>query len=222
MHATASLLGTRRVKKHGWEAIPLACFLGFSLLAHGVVTFLTMHGTPKHQQPLPTYDFVSVVVVSLGSGAEPENATDRTRDASSPLEAAPPPEWAADKVVDAMARPVQTTETTFEGGKGSGLALDIEQFPFMYYLNVVRNKISSTWLPPRTHASIGDTLRARIHFVIRRGGEVTRVVVEEQSSVPFFDQSALRAVYASDPLPPLPEEFTDAELGVHFTFEFVP
>lgn len=200
------------------EAIPLAVFVFFSLLVHGLFIILVMRAASAGRLRLELPEFVAIDIVEL----EPKAATERTRDAASPRSAAPAPEWKPELAETAVPRPVDTSEEADNKTKKSSMELDIEEFPFVYYLNVMRNKISSNWVPPRTQASGKESITTRIHFVVQRGGQVTRVVVEETSGVPFFDQSALRAVYASDPLPPLPEEFSDSELGVHFLFEFVP
>ncbi|MCU0610348.1 MAG: TonB C-terminal domain-containing protein [Candidatus Eisenbacteria bacterium] len=206
----------RSGRRSGWEALPLGVFVLISFLAHLLLIIVGVRlVTPARATPSLS-EFVAVDLVEI----EPRAATDRTRDAPSPKAAAPAPEWRPDKVEQAQAQPVQTTESEVRDGKKSTVELDTE-FPFNYYLTIVRNKISSNWLPPGSHAGRG-TVRTRLHFVILRDGQVNRVVVEETSGVSFFDQSALRAIYASAPLPPLPEEFPDAELGVHFSFEFIP
>jgi len=203
-------------RRSGWESLPLGVFV---LISCGIHVGLILVGlrlvTPARATP-EYLDFVAVDLVQV----EPKAATDRTRDAPSPKAAAPAPEWKPDQMEQAVPQPVQTTESDIRDGKKSTVELDTE-FPFHYYLTLVRNKISSNWLPPRAHTRAGS-VRTKLHFVILRAGAVSRVVVEETSGVSFFDQSALRAIYASDPLPPLPEEFPDAELGVHFSFEFVP
>lgn len=109
------------------------------------------------------------------------------------------------------------------GGSGIGLsgAGTDTDFPFTYYLIAVRNKIANQWSPPKGVSSGGAALRSTLYFRILRGGTVTDVAVEQSSGVGFYDQSALRAVQAAMPLPPLPEEFPDEYLGVHFDFQFV-
>lgn len=208
------MLGTRVWRRGGWEAVPLPAFVAISLVVH-VGLLLVAKELGGRRRMVPFFEFVAVDLVEL----EPTRATERTRDAASPRTAVPAPEWRPDKVQRAQAQPVQTTERAQEG-KRSSLELDVD-FPFLYYLSVVRNKISSNWLPPR--ASSGkEPIRTKVFFLISRDGRVNQVALEVSSGISFFDQSALRAIYASDPLPPLPEEFPDAELGVHFTFEFVP
>lgn len=203
-------------RRSGFERLPLGVFVFVSLLGHMLLLVFSFRFVSPARAALSAPEFVAVDIVQL----EPKAATDRARDAPSPKAAAPAPEWKPEQIERAVPQPVQTTESEVRDGKKSTVELDTD-FPFLYYLTIVRNKISSNWLPPRTYSGTGD-VRSRLHFVILRNGQVTRVVVEETSGVSFFDQSALRAVYASDPLPPLPEEFSDAELGVHFSFEFVP
>ncbi len=197
------------------EGLPLALFVFLSLLFHGGMIALVIRNASTGRMQLTIPEFIAVDVIEV----EPKAATERTRDAASPRSAAPALEWRPDKAVDAFAKPVETSESQ---EKISSLELDTDEFPFVFYVNMIRNKISSNWDPPRTHGAGTDSIRTRVHFVIQHDGRVHRVVIEEGSGVPFFDQSALRAVYASDPLPPLPEEFSDTELGVHFSFEFVP
>jgi len=207
-----------RLRKKGWENIPLGLFVLLSLIVHGGLVFLTVRGISADSLKFNLPEFVAIDIVEL----EHKAATDRTRDAASPRSAAPAPEWKPDKAEAAVASPVETSEADLQKAKKSSVELDIEEFPFVFYLNMIRNKISSNWVPPRTQSHGKDPVSTRVHFVVQRSGLVTRLVVEETSGVPFFDQSAMRAVYASDPLPPLPEEFLDAELGIHFLFEFVP
>lgn len=109
------------------------------------------------------------------------------------------------------------------GGSGIGLsgAGTDTDFPFTYYLVAVRNKIAAYWAPPSGVSAGGAALRATLYFRILRGGAVTDLQVEQTSGVGFYDQSAARAVQAAMPLPPLPEEFPDEYLGVHFDFQYV-
>jgi periplasmic protein TonB len=105
------------------------------------------------------------------------------------------------------------------GGRTSGsLSLDTASFPYMYYLVMMKNKISENWMPPMTSISPNTAKRSVIAFVIDRSGAVTGGRVEESSGDDNLDQSALRAVMVSSPFPPLPEGFPDTSLGVHFGF----
>ena len=114
------------------------------------------------------------------------------------------------------------TETAPLGASGlSGdVAVDATNFEFTYYLIAVRNRVSQNWGAPAGIATNGNRIRATVHFRIDRFGRVSDVRLEESSGVPFFDQSAVRAVSVSNPLPPLPAGYGESSLGVHFGFEY--
>ena len=115
--------------------------------------------------------------------------------------------------------PIQ--EKVFGGfsGKTSGsIRLDTLNFPFVYYLSMLRSRISENWIPPSGTIISKDTKRVIIKFRIDRSGKVMRPQVEESSNNPALDNSALRAVIVSSPFPPLPDAYPDASLGVHFGF----
>ncbi|MDH4035932.1 MAG: TonB family protein [Candidatus Krumholzibacteria bacterium] len=88
-------------------------------------------------------------------------------------------------------------------------------FPFAHYIGRMRQKIAATWRPP---GGSPEERACRVYFRVHRDGSVSNVAVEESSGLSLFDQSCQRAVLQSAPLPPLPREFKDAYLGVHFSF----
>ena len=51
-------------------------------------------------------------------------------------------------------------------------------------------------------------------------GAIQAPMVESPSGNFLFDQAALRAVTQANPLPPLPDQFEDEYLGVHFSFAY--
>jgi TonB family protein len=96
--------------------------------------------------------------------------------------------------------------------------LDSADFPFGYYLITIRRKIAGNWNVPQSQAN--KELFCRVHFRIARNGQIASPAIEESSGSFMFDQAALRAVMQASPLPPLPNEFRDAFLGVHFSFAY--
>lgn len=98
------------------------------------------------------------------------------------------------------------------------LALDVEDFPFAYYIAAMKRKIAAYWRVPG--ASGTTSLYCRVYFRVGKSGAIESPSVEESSGSFLFDQAALRAVVQSSPLPPLPREFTDNYLGVHFSFAY--
>ena len=64
-----------------------------------------------------------------------------------------------------------------------------------------------------------DETACVVYFRIQRSGQVSDVKVETSSGLPFYDRAATRALFAANPLPPLPPEFRGESLGVHLRFK---
>jgi TonB family protein len=92
-------------------------------------------------------------------------------------------------------------------------------FRWSAYLAMIRNKIGSRWVPP-PGMETGGLVRAKLYFRIHRDGQISAQRLESSSGHAFFDQTTMRALLAATPLPPLPGEYTDSYLGVHFGFEY--
>lgn len=103
-------------------------------------------------------------------------------------------------------------------GRTSGsMQIDAKDFPFYYYLSMLKNRVSENWIPPYGSFET-DARRVVIAFRIDRQGAQYDARIEETSGNDLLDQSALRAVIVSSPFPPLPEGFAGANLGVYFGF----
>ncbi len=114
----------------------------------------------------------------------------------------------------------ETPEKSNEGKSTVGsekVRLDVKEFPFPYYLSLLQSRIQANWEPP---FSSSRTLfkKAIVYFKIQRNGKLTNLSLESKSGDPRFDQAALRAVTLASPLPPLPFDFPEPSLGVHFEF----
>ncbi|MCD6418994.1 TonB C-terminal domain-containing protein [bacterium] len=114
-------------------------------------------------------------------------------------------------------KPAQKKKTKKNLARGSA-SIDIEgqNFSDDFYLNLIMTKIANNWLNPLRG---GRKMSVTIYFRIQKNGTVSDVKVEKKSGNSLLDQSALRAVLASSPLPPLPESYSGDFLGVHFEFE---
>ena len=97
------------------------------------------------------------------------------------------------------------------------ITIDSDDFPFMYYLTNIKRKIAAYWNVPGTTA---DAKYCVVYFKVARGGAVQSPMIESPSGSFLFDQAALRAVTQASPLPPLPNQFQDDYLGVHFSFAY--
>lgn len=97
------------------------------------------------------------------------------------------------------------------GGQAAGIPSD---FQFTYYIERMLALIESRWYKPGAPAGT----RARVRFRIQRNGRLDLIELEESSGYPSFDRAALRALYASNPLPPLPPGYGPGSLTVHLSF----
>lgn len=97
---------------------------------------------------------------------------------------------------------------------GADVAAFDADFPFSYYVQQLVSLIGANWFRP--DASEGAV--CTVSFRIRRSGQVTDVKVEASSGESYYDRAAVRAVYAADPLPPLPNDYRNDQLGVHLRF----
>ncbi len=112
--------------------------------------------------------------------------------------------------------PVTEPETsTPETGE---MAFDTDDFPYAYYISNIRRKIAARWRVPE--GSQGEERFCVVYFRILRDGTVINTSIEQASGLFIFDQAAQRAVVQSSPMPPLPQEYNDAYLGIHFSFSY--
>jgi len=104
------------------------------------------------------------------------------------------------------------------GGPGYG-AGGLANFPYTYYLNIITDRVSSNWFSSLVDPGISGSFQTIIYFRIEKSGQVLDVKIEQSSGVSPLDLSAVRAVKASAPFPPLPREYEDNYLGIHLIFE---
>jgi len=89
-----------------------------------------------------------------------------------------------------------------------------------WYVNAVRNRISSNWLLSTISPNIITAPRVYLTFDILRDGSISNVQVTQSSGIPEVDRSALRAALASNPLGPLPPDYSGSKVSVDFYFDF--
>lgn len=117
-----------------------------------------------------------------------------------------------------LIEPVQPASEPAVADSGS-VKIDIEDFPFAYYLTILRNRIQNNWHPPYRVATSDEKIATIVKFRVLRNGQIVDVSIEKTSERYLHDQAAQRAVYSANPLPPLPEEFYGEFLSVHIEFE---
>jgi len=111
--------------------------------------------------------------------------------------------------------PEETQKKTVTPTPRGKISVEAVEFPFSYYLNIIQNKVTENWSPWGEEKGNKEAI---IYFRVLKSGQITHVQIEKSSGSYALDQSALRAVALADPLPPLPQEFEEKFLGIHFGF----
>ena len=106
------------------------------------------------------------------------------------------------------------------GGGGGGSGGIGGYFPYAYYVDTVRNKISSSWYNSLVSPGLKGRFLTSVYFKIARSGQITDVKVEKTSGISTLDLSARRAVENAAPFAALPADFPYPLLIVHFEFEW--
>lgn len=112
----------------------------------------------------------------------------------------------------------------FAVGKGTG-GVDVGEGIFGqrygWYVQAMTRKVSQNWLQAMVDSSIQRAPRVYVGFDIQRDGTISNVEIKQSSGIASLDRSAQRAVYASNPLSPLPTDFPGSRVSVSFWFEYV-
>ncbi len=132
------------------------------------------------------------------------------------------PGRAAEPAVSLPSAGEETTGTAGSGPAGVGgpagignLKLDQADFKYPVYIERLVQIIGMNWFKPAQSVQTSPV----VHFQIERDGTITDPRIVTSSGLPFVDRAALRAVYASSPLPPLPAEYGGPHLGIQVVFE---
>jgi periplasmic protein TonB len=86
-----------------------------------------------------------------------------------------------------------------------------------WYAEMIRDRIAQNW-NTNGLAGAGQMAPAIIAFVIMRDGTIRNPQVVQTSGNPTIDNTALRAVYQSNPLPSLPPQIAENSITAQFTF----
>ena len=105
------------------------------------------------------------------------------------------------------------------GGPGYGGSFGLSNFPYTYYLQIITDRVSTNWFTSLVDPGVSGNFQTVIYFKINRDGQVTDLKIEEPSGITPLDLSALRAVKAASPFPPLPRDYEDSYLAIHLIFE---
>ena len=96
------------------------------------------------------------------------------------------------------------------GRAGTGIAMRI-------YQAEVEERIKSNWSYPVALQSKRD-LEAIVVVMVKRDGAIVNIQLKKRSGSAIFDQSVLRAVERSGPLPPFPEGYRRSQDEIEIKF----
>jgi len=123
-----------------------------------------------------------------------------------------------------------------EGGLGAGLnlppsagrphsSMELRSDPmgvdFRPYMLQVLAAVRRNWFAVYPEAArLGQRGEVVLEFAIAKQGVVTKVIFSTESGAKALDQSAVAAVSASNPLPPLPRDFKGQRIVLRMTFMY--
>jgi len=114
--------------------------------------------------------------------------------------------------------PAQTAPAAPAPPSTNSASVEAVNFPYEWYLNVLRTKILAAWDPPGERLLTGHRRDVVVRFRIHRDGSITDVRIDGASGTPGLDTSAQRAIERGGPYPPLPPAYEEQwlDLGVRF------
>jgi TonB family protein len=104
-------------------------------------------------------------------------------------------------------------------GSQSGVVVGNTDPALAYYFVLIQDKITSNWAPPKVQA--GMTGSVNLSLRVLRSGQVRELGIDTSSGDRAIDDSALRAVRLSSPMPPLPPLFKAESLSLQLRFTLV-
>jgi periplasmic protein TonB len=118
-------------------------------------------------------------------------------------------------------KPAMSYSSVTTSAGESGVAIGQQDFGerFGWYVQAVRNRVSSNWLLSTISPSLLTAPRVYVDFDINHDGSVSNVRITQSSGIPEVDRSAMRAVLASSPLAPLPSDYSGNKVSVEFYFD---
>ena len=111
----------------------------------------------------------------------------------------------------------------FAAGDGTGaIAVGDGAFGERYggYVESITRRISENWLQSMISGNVRQAPRIYVSFDVLRDGTIINEQIDESSGIPSLDRSAMRAIFASNPLAPLPGDFRGRSVNVRFWFEY--
>jgi protein TonB len=90
---------------------------------------------------------------------------------------------------------------------------------FGWYEKLIRERVSQRWSTKDVDSRLRTAPAAIVTFNIAKDGSISNIKIVQSSGNYALDQSAQRAIYDSNPMPPLPAGFERNSANIEFWFE---
>lgn len=101
------------------------------------------------------------------------------------------------------------------------LLSDTQGVDFKPYLIRILSAVRRNWFAVMPEsARLGRRGRVQIQFAINKDGSVPKLVIASGSGADALDRAAVAGISASNPFPPLPNEFKGNQVRLQFTFRY--
>jgi len=136
--------------------------------------------------------------------------------------AGPKPEEALENVLARLRKKAQGREKAeagrAAGGAASGWEDRQQELAYNEYYDQVERRVRENWIPPQNLDPERQDVMTVVSITLLPDGRVLKTLIEESSGDPLFDQSVMRAILKSTPLPPPPVGLKQQryELGLRF------
>jgi periplasmic protein TonB len=127
-------------------------------------------------------------------------------------------ETSEDTAEEVAETPAQTPSTPSTGVTNIA-TVEATDFPYAWYLNLLRTKITEAWDPPAGRLMAGRANQVIIKFFLARDGTASELEIDVVSGAPGLESSARRALQRAQPFPPLPQGYPEDSvvIAVRFT-----
>lgn len=104
-------------------------------------------------------------------------------------------------------------------GGGGGLTGGMGSLEYNAYYDQISRKIWENWIPPQTYDPKSERYKTIVRIKILPDGTIEQNFIEKSSGNRLFDESVMRAILKSNPLPAPPSGFASSGLEIGFIFD---
>lgn len=127
-----------------------------------------------------------------------------------------PPNQVFSRTREAVSSPMYSAQSG-AGQVGVGPNTPLGNNRLGWYAELIRQRIAQNWNTNGLNAQ-SQRAPAIVSFLIMRDGSIRNPQIVQSSGNPSIDNTALRAVYTSNPLPGLPAQVAEPYITAQFTF----